>query len=79
MHLMSFEALFDVLDNFSYISGLKLNLRKCLVLRIGSMILNEEYTWKKTENLGGALAKLAHSDLPFALTKVTYTKQNGVS
>ena len=39
--LKSFETLVDILDNFSYISGLKLNSNKCQVLRIGSMIQNE--------------------------------------
>ena len=33
----SFQTLIDILDNFSYISGLKLNAKKCQVLRIGSM------------------------------------------
>ena len=39
--LKSFETLVDILNNFSYISGLKLNSNKCQVLRIGSMIQNE--------------------------------------
>ena len=72
--IKSFEALVDVLDNYSYISGLKLNSKQCQVLRIGSMIYNE-VVYLKNGNLRGALAKLAHSDLPFALTIVTYTKQ----
>ena len=33
----SFETLVDVLDNYSYISGLKLNVKKCNVLRTGSL------------------------------------------
>ena len=33
----SFQTLIDILDNFSYISGLKINAKKCQVLRIGSM------------------------------------------
>ena len=33
----SFETLIEVLDNFSFISGLKLNENKCNVLRIGSL------------------------------------------
>ena len=37
----SFETLVTILDNFSNISGLKLNLKKCQVLRIGCMIRNE--------------------------------------
>ena len=39
--LKSFEILVDILDNLSYISGLKLNSNKCQVLRIGSKIQNE--------------------------------------
>ena len=31
----SFETLIDILENFSFISGLKLNQKKCQVLRIG--------------------------------------------
>ena len=45
--IKSFEALVDVLDNYSYISGLKLNSKKCQVLRIGSMIHNEVVYLKK--------------------------------
>ena len=33
----SFSTLISVLDNFSYISGLKLNASKCSVLRAGSL------------------------------------------
>ena len=34
---MSFETLIDVLDNFSKTSGLRLNTKKCNVLRAGSL------------------------------------------
>ena len=54
--LKSFETLIDVLDNFFLISGLKLNARKCQVLRIGTMIKNEtiylrhrKFIWSSTE------------------------------
>ena len=33
----SFKTLVDVLDNFSFLSGLKLNTKKCNVLRAGSL------------------------------------------
>ena len=33
----SFGTLVRILENFSYISGLKLNAKKCQVLRIGKM------------------------------------------
>ena len=39
--LRSFETLINVLDNFANISGLKLNARKCQVLRIGSLTKSE--------------------------------------
>ena len=39
--LKSSETLVDILDNLSYISGLKLNFQICHVLRLGSMIQNE--------------------------------------
>ena len=46
--LKSSETLVDILDNLSYISGLKLNFQICQVLRIGSMIQNEvEFKKKK--------------------------------
>ena len=32
----SFQTLIDILDNFSYISGLKLNAKKCQVLRMSN-------------------------------------------
>ena len=32
----AFETLINIMDNFSYISGLCLNANKCQVLRIGS-------------------------------------------
>ena len=42
--LKSLENLIDVLDNFSYISGLKLNAKKCQILKIGaSRRLQYEY------------------------------------
>ena len=54
--LKSFEILVDILDNFSYISGLKLNSNKCQVLRIGSKIQNEvvylnkrKFSWSSKE------------------------------
>ena len=39
--LRSFETLINILDNFAKISGLKLNARKCQVLRIGSLTKSE--------------------------------------
>ena len=72
--LKSFETLVDILDNFSYISGLKLNSNKCQVLRIGSMIQNEVVYLNKRK-LDGVQKKLAHSDLHFALTNLIYSKQ----
>ena len=54
--LTSFEQLTDVLDNFSYISGLKLNEQKCQVLRIRAKrqrnleyLKHQKYRWSSTE------------------------------
>ena len=33
----SFETLINIMDNFSYVSGLRLNTNKCQVLRIGTL------------------------------------------
>ena len=38
----SFETLISILDNFAYTSGLKLNAKKCRVLRIGTPVKNED-------------------------------------
>ena len=52
----SFETLINIMDNFSYIFGLRLNTNKCLVLRIGSMEINtteylnnRKYVWRSDE------------------------------
>ena len=52
----SFETLINIMDNFSYISGLRLNTNKCQVLRIGSMKINtieylkyRKYVWSSDE------------------------------
>ena len=52
----SFETLIEILENFSYISGLKLNSRKCQVLRIGKTkntdtiyLRKKHYSWSSTE------------------------------
>ena len=52
----SFETLIYIMDNFSFISGLRLNTNKCQVLRIGSMkintieyLKNRKYLWSSDE------------------------------
>ena len=52
----SFQTLIDILDNFSYISGLKINAKKCQVLRIGSMtksnvvyLKDRKFQWSSTK------------------------------
>ena len=52
----SFETLINIMDNFSYLSGLCLNTNKCQVLRIGSMKLksieylkHRKYLWSSDE------------------------------
>ena len=44
----SFESLIDVLDNFKYISGLKLNHLKCTALKAGSL-KTSKYTYCKNK------------------------------
>ena len=43
----SFEILINILDTFANISGLKLNAKKCQVLRIGSLVNSEVIYLKK--------------------------------
>ena len=50
------ETLVRVLENFSYISGLKLNAKKCQVLRIGIMVKStviylkiRKFQWSSTK------------------------------
>ena len=54
--LKSLENLIDILDNFSYISGLKLNAKKCQILRIGASkqqefeyLKHRKFKWSSTE------------------------------
>ena len=54
--LKSLENLIDILDNFSYISGLKLNAKKCQILRIGTSkqrefeyLKHRKFKWSSTE------------------------------
>ena len=52
----SFDTLVRILEKFSYISGLKLNTKKCQVLRIGKMekniemyLKNRNFQWSSKE------------------------------
>ena len=53
----SFQTLIDILDNFSYISGFKMNAKKCQVLQIGSMtksnvvycLKDKKFQWSSTK------------------------------
>ena len=52
----SFETLIDVLENFNFISGLKLNSKKCQVLRIGPLkntniifLRKKKFVWSSIE------------------------------
>ena len=52
----SFETLVRILENVSYISGLKLNAKKCQVLQIGKMVKstviylkNRKFQWSSIE------------------------------
>ena len=70
--LKSFETLIMILDNFNYISGLKLNSKKCQVLRIGSMIRSEiihlkhrKFQWSSTEASSLGMTFTTNKDLTF--------------
>ena len=55
----SFTNLITTLDNFSYVSGLKINSTKCNVLRIGSMrATNIEYLKHRNFNWKSEKAKV---------------------
>ena len=52
----SFETLIDVLENFSFISGLKLNFKKCQVLRFGALknsnvtfLRKKQFVWSSSQ------------------------------
>ena len=63
----SFETLIDVLDNFSFISGLKLNEQKCNVLRIGSLKnKNIKYSEKKKLRLEYKTSQSIRNGFPLA-------------
>ena len=56
LYWMAHLSHFKHLDNFSYISGLKINAKKCQVLRIGSMtksnvvyLKDRKFQWSSTE------------------------------
>ena len=53
----SFESLIDVLDNFKYISGLKLNHLKCTALKVGSLKTSKI---AKTKSLNGVMIMQKH-------------------
>ena len=68
--LKSFETIIMILDNFDYISGLKLNSKKCKVLRIGSMIKSEiihlkhrKFQWSSTEASSLGMTFTTNKDL----------------
>ena len=70
--LKSFETLIMILDNFNYISGLKLNSKKCQVLRIGSMIRSEiihlkhrKFQWSSKEASSLGMTFTTNKDLTF--------------
>ena len=52
----SFETLINIMDNFSYVSGLRLNTSKCQVLRIGTLrktdvhhLSKRKFSWSSDE------------------------------
>ena len=67
----SFETLINVLDNYSFISGLKLNTKKCNVLRAGSL-RNTDTKYCKNKNFQW------NSDSSKALGMVFSTDKNNI-
>ncbi|MCG7875526.1 MAG: reverse transcriptase domain-containing protein [Candidatus Thiodiazotropha endolucinida] len=72
--IKSFETLINILDNFSYISGLKLNSKKCQVLRIGTNIKNDvvylknrKFQWSSTKASSLGMTFTANSENIFKL------------
>ena len=77
----SFQTLIDILDNFSYISGLKLNAKKCQVLRIGSMsksdivyLKGRKFQWSSTEASSLAMTFCTNKDNIFRANLETKIK-----
>ena len=65
----SFQTRIEILDNFSYIFGLKLNANKCQVLRIGSMsksdvvyLKGRKFQWSSTEASSLGMTFCANKD-----------------
>ena len=72
----SFETLVDILDNYSNISGLNLNSKMpSFANRKHDTQSSYKFVYLKNVNLNGVPAKLAHSDLLFALIILIYSKQ----
>ena len=62
----SFQTLVTTIENFSNISGLKLNKDKCTIFKLGSL-RNTEVFFYKNKHLIGHLIKLPRSVLPLLI------------
>ena len=71
----SFETLIDVLENFSNISGLKLNPKKCQVLRIGSL-KNTSITFLRKKQFEWSSSKAKALGMVFCTNKDDIFKLN---
>ena len=78
---LSFETLINVFDNFSHVSGLKLNSSKCNVLRIGSSrytnvkyLENKRFAW--TSDKSKALGIIFYNDYIKFVTENFSSKLN---
>ena len=73
----SFETLISILDNFAYISGIKLNAKKkkkCQVLRIGSLVKSEtvylkdqKFSWSSANATALGIIFTTNKDFTFQL------------
>ena len=71
----SFESLIYTLDNFSYISGLKLNSSKCNVLRLGSL-KNSNIKYHKNRKFEWSSDKAKALGITFCQNKELFIKEN---
>ena len=71
----SFEALIYTLDNFSYVSGLKLNTSKCNVLRSGSL-RNTNIIFLNERNFQWSSEKAKALGVTFHNNKEQFIKEN---
>ena len=80
--LKSLETLIMILDNFSCISGLKLNAKKCQVLQIGSMIRSKiihlkhrKFQWSSTDASSLGITFITNKEITFQINRQSKIKK----